>query len=246
MNANNKYSKGYATTGVGMCVCARHGFVQPNAVGDLQKGERYVTSTMSMSIAHLLTTRFSNIDYLFCATYAQASPGVPKVVSYDIACQWMPHLIDRIKALPDHIRVELPVGEVRYAIPKYHFAGHKKKDHAKFSLNYLRGVGRTDGEQIERDWSEFDEAAGCTREMGPGSRHDTLEDHFGWSNWQKLVGLSMYSSMLATVLLIVHRSSYTEETDSCHQGPCEIRSAVCGLQTRPQIVKCRGVDGCNH
>ncbi|KAF7305856.1 CxC2 domain-containing protein [Mycena chlorophos] len=40
--ANTKFSKGYAATGVGMVVCARHEFVLPNAVGDLQKGERRV------------------------------------------------------------------------------------------------------------------------------------------------------------------------------------------------------------
>ena len=36
-------------------------------------------------------------------------------------------------------------------------------------------------------------SAGCTclstREMGPGARQDTLEDHFGSGNWQKTVGL---------------------------------------------------------
>ncbi|KAJ7661213.1 hypothetical protein B0H14DRAFT_2178788, partial [Mycena olivaceomarginata] len=39
--ANTKFSRGYSSTGVGMGVCARHEFVQPNGVGDLQKGERY-------------------------------------------------------------------------------------------------------------------------------------------------------------------------------------------------------------
>jgi hypothetical protein len=39
--ANTKFSRGYSTTGVGMGVCARHEFIQPNGVGDLQKGERY-------------------------------------------------------------------------------------------------------------------------------------------------------------------------------------------------------------
>jgi hypothetical protein len=38
--ANTKFSREYSTTGVGMGVCARHEFVQPNGVGDLQKGER--------------------------------------------------------------------------------------------------------------------------------------------------------------------------------------------------------------
>jgi hypothetical protein len=41
-HVNTKFSRGYVATGVGMGVCVRHDFVQPNSVGDLQKGERYV------------------------------------------------------------------------------------------------------------------------------------------------------------------------------------------------------------
>lgn len=41
-HANSKFSKGYATTGAGIGVCARHEFIQRGGVGDLQKGERYV------------------------------------------------------------------------------------------------------------------------------------------------------------------------------------------------------------
>jgi hypothetical protein len=41
-HANSKFSRGYATTGVGVAMCARHEFIQKNGVGDLQKGERYV------------------------------------------------------------------------------------------------------------------------------------------------------------------------------------------------------------
>lgn len=38
--ANTKYSKGYASTGIALAVCARHEFVMRNGVCDLQKGER--------------------------------------------------------------------------------------------------------------------------------------------------------------------------------------------------------------
>jgi hypothetical protein len=41
--ANSKFSKGYAVTGVAAVVCARHNFVQVNGVGNLQWGERYVS-----------------------------------------------------------------------------------------------------------------------------------------------------------------------------------------------------------
>ena len=42
--ANTKYSKDYTTSGVVACVCARHSLMQKNGVGDLQRGERYVSS----------------------------------------------------------------------------------------------------------------------------------------------------------------------------------------------------------
>jgi hypothetical protein len=42
-HANAKYSSGYRATGVGAVVCARHGLVRKNGLGDLQKGERYLT-----------------------------------------------------------------------------------------------------------------------------------------------------------------------------------------------------------
>ena len=39
-HANTKFHKGYAATGVGAVVCARHEFMLANGVGDLQVGER--------------------------------------------------------------------------------------------------------------------------------------------------------------------------------------------------------------
>jgi hypothetical protein len=38
--ANSKYNKGYATTGVVLCVCGRHEVVEPNSAVDLDKGEK--------------------------------------------------------------------------------------------------------------------------------------------------------------------------------------------------------------
>jgi hypothetical protein len=40
--ANTKNSKGLRVTGVGASICARHGFIRPLGIGDLQKGERCV------------------------------------------------------------------------------------------------------------------------------------------------------------------------------------------------------------
>lgn len=150
--------------------------------------------------------RYCNMDFIFTSalTNQPPSPGQPKhlhpgqqqqylplVVSYDIMCQWVRHLSERIAELPAHIQIELPDSNVRYAIPKYHLNGHKEDNHNQFSLNFMRGVGRTDGEEVERGWSRFDGTAASTREMGPGSREETLEDHFEFNNMDKYFGLGM-------------------------------------------------------
>ena len=116
---------------------------------------------------------------------------VPLVLSYDIICQW---LINRDKrwsadSFPSHLRIDLPTNSVRYVIPKYHFNGHREDDHNRFSLNFMKGVGRTDGEEVERGWAKFNGIAGSTREMGPGSREETLEDHFEFNNVEKYLTL---------------------------------------------------------
>ncbi|KAG1870962.1 hypothetical protein C8R48DRAFT_569320, partial [Suillus tomentosus] len=48
---------------------------------------------------------------------------------------------------------------------------------------------RTDGEAPERGWSNINRVATSTKEMGPGSRRDTLDDHFGDWNWKKVTAL---------------------------------------------------------
>lgn len=53
----------------------------------------------------------------------------------------------------------------------------------------LFGAGMTDAEGIERQWANLGPVATTTREMGPGYRHDTLDDHMGNWNWQKIVRL---------------------------------------------------------
>lgn len=131
------------------------------------------------------------MDYIVASTLAVIQPKGPLVLSYDIACQWDIHLRERIQQFPERLRVELPRENVRAVIPKYHIRGHQELDHSKYSLNLIPGVGLSDGEEIERNWPRHDGTQASIREMGPGSRHDTLEDHFGWANWTKFITLGM-------------------------------------------------------
>ncbi|KAJ7803369.1 hypothetical protein B0H14DRAFT_3091988 [Mycena olivaceomarginata] len=170
--ANTKFSRGYGSTGVALGVCARHEFVLPNSAVDLQKGER-----------------FANMDYLVASLLRHFHPRLFKFFSYDICCQWWKHLIERLKNLPPLVRLTLVLALVRFVIPKLHIYGHKLLCQLFFSLNYMPGAARTDGEGIERPWANIGPVATSTREMGPGARHDTLDDHWSHWNWQKLVGL---------------------------------------------------------
>jgi hypothetical protein len=112
-------------------------------------------------------------------------------ISYDIACQFKVNFFDRMEALPNHLKLPDNVS-TDWGIPKCHCPMHKLPCQAPHSLNFKSGVGRTDGEGIERSWAEMNRVANSTKEMGPGSRHDTLDDHFGHHNWRKYVSLGKF------------------------------------------------------
>ncbi|KAJ7190936.1 hypothetical protein GGX14DRAFT_603100 [Mycena pura] len=170
--ANTKFSRGYATTGVGMGVCARHEFVQPNGVGDLQAGERY-----------------ANMDYIFASLLRHLSPLLRKIVSYNIVCQWRKDLKARLEELPLLVRCNLLLSLFRFVIPKLHIKGHKLLCFLLFSLSLVPGSGQTDAEGIERCWASIGGAAASTKVCGPGARADQLDDHWHHWNWTKLLGL---------------------------------------------------------
>ncbi|KAF7331971.1 CxC2 domain-containing protein [Mycena kentingensis (nom. inval.)] len=175
-HANDKFSRGYAVTGVGMGVCARHEFILPTSVGDLQKGERY-----------------SNMDYIFMAFMRHFMALLWLVVSYDIACQWSKNLRERVANLPPSIRLAaiLKIVELaRFVIPKMHIKGHVLLCQLFFAIGLLPGGGQMDGEGVERPWSMVGGVAASTRASGPGSRADQLDDHWGFWNWAKLLKLA--------------------------------------------------------
>ncbi|KAF7322737.1 hypothetical protein HMN09_00052600 [Mycena chlorophos] len=174
-HANTKFSRGYSVTGVAMCICARHEFVLPNGVGDLQRGERY-----------------ANIDYIFASAMRHISKLLPLVISYDIACQWSKSLRARLLLLPPLVRLQLAAavaGFITFVIPKMHIKGHILLCQLLFSLYLALGAAQTDGEGIERLWSLSGRLSSSTKSSGPGSRSDQLDDYWGFWNWRKKLGL---------------------------------------------------------
>ncbi|KAF9509447.1 hypothetical protein BS47DRAFT_1373513 [Hydnum rufescens UP504] len=110
--------------------------------------------------------------------------------TYDIWCNCHIKLLAHHTVLPPHLQLDLDGDHlIDGAIPKFYKPAHSKCCHITFLLNYLTGVGQTDGEGIEHDWSSVNGAARSTKEMGVGSRHNALDDVWGDTNYCKVIGL---------------------------------------------------------
>ncbi|KAF7980678.1 hypothetical protein HWV62_37111 [Athelia sp. TMB] len=157
----NKFTAGLAATGAGTVDCARHNMKRPHAVGDLQAGES------------LLGTAMLILN-----------------ISYDICCQWGVHLRTRMLKYPEEYWIDLAHVQWTFLVPKFHLPAHVERCQTAFSFNFTRFVGRTDGEAPERGWADINAVATSTQEMGPGSRRDTLDDHFGDWNHRKVVAMA--------------------------------------------------------
>jgi hypothetical protein len=172
-----------------MCICARHEFVLPNGVGDLQKGERSVLTTSFLFLACSRLSSFANTDYIFASTLRHISRLLRLMVSYDIACQWWKHLKERLSNLPPLVRLSIIFSMIRFVIPKMHIKAHTLLCQLFFSLYLALGSGQLDGEGIERLWAMCYAIAASTKMSGPGARADQLDDHWGFWNWMKVIGL---------------------------------------------------------
>jgi hypothetical protein len=131
------------------------------------------------------------MDYFCLATLKHDIPSM-LVISYDIVCQWSVNFVARCVKYPPNPISSNPAMDIKYLVPKFHLPAHVQKCRDNFSFNLTPHVGRTDGEAPERGWSSSNDLAYSTREMGPGSRRDTLDDCFGDMNWSKASRMSTW------------------------------------------------------
>lgn len=147
--------------------------------------------------------RYVNMDLIFCSAMRHYK-GVRKLSVYDIICQWIIYLKERIKQYPEEYQVDLPeVSQLQWAIGKLHWYAHKQEGHSRFSLNWIPYVGRSDGEGIERRWWDIQPIANSVKMMGPGARQGFLNDHWGYANWRKCVSLRMFSTPPSALRLVI-------------------------------------------
>ncbi|KAJ7604088.1 hypothetical protein FB45DRAFT_983874 [Roridomyces roridus] len=169
--ANTRRVKGLRTTGVAGVTCSRHNMWRPNGLGDLQVGER------QCNMDFILVSAILNFS-IFCL-----------IISYDIACQYAIHFWERMEHMPDTLRPKIAPEKIWWKVPNFHLPPHKPRCHGPFSFHWMWGAGMTHGETIEQNWAFSNGAAGSTRLMGPGSRHATLEDIFGFHNYDRLLAM---------------------------------------------------------
>ncbi|KAG6913527.1 hypothetical protein DXG01_006191 [Tephrocybe rancida] len=113
----------------------------------------------------------------------QREPYDAYVLSKASQGDWFKNLFKHEVEWP--LQLQLDTGAtVTPAIPKLHEPAHKEI-HDKLSMNHVVGAGLTDGECIERIWARHNTLGNSMKGMGPGARHDTLDDHFGFWNWLK-------------------------------------------------------------
>ncbi|KAJ7088008.1 hypothetical protein B0H15DRAFT_949821 [Mycena belliarum] len=170
LQKDTRLTTGLRVSGVGGCVCARHECMRPNGLGDLQKGERY-----------------ANMDFIIMSALAGFSLML-LTISYDIGCQWPKNLPARIEKLPKGMRKTLDSVKIQYALPVWHAASHNDECQNQNSLSFKPGVGKSDGEGVERTWSVLNPAAYATKDMGRGNRADSLEGKIDNHNFLKNVG----------------------------------------------------------
>jgi hypothetical protein len=126
------------------------------------------------------------------------------VLSYDIACQWYKNLKTRNTQFPRWMQIPDPLlRSAKYVIPKFHIYGHGNSCQYRFSLNFLKWSARTNGEEPERWWAHINPVSMSTKEMSPGARHDTIDDHAAAWNWRKIVGFGTSLYVISFILMYI-------------------------------------------
>ncbi|KAJ7799721.1 hypothetical protein B0H14DRAFT_3491392 [Mycena olivaceomarginata] len=110
--------------------------------------------------------RFANMDFIVMGALAGFAL-MWLTISYDISCQWKINLAKRNAMMPDDMK--LPLDTIK--------------------LEFQAGVGKSDGEGVERTWAVLNPASYHTKDMGKGNRMDTLEDKIDSHNYLKNLGL---------------------------------------------------------
>ncbi|CCA75643.1 hypothetical protein PIIN_09634 [Serendipita indica DSM 11827] len=150
---------------------------------------------------------YFNSDFAISQIIHRMSGIKDLVLTYDIACQYRRNFQTRFNNLAAFLRLP-PHLRIIFLVPKFHLPAHKEECRYRYSLNYCKKVGRTDGEAIERLWSALNHLSGSTSRMTPGGRMDNLNFHLNYWNWRKTCKMGERVTVLQNTreMLIQHQT----------------------------------------
>lgn len=96
-----------------------------------------------------------------------------------------------MEKMPEHLRLPLADIKLQCALPVWHAGSHEEACQDENSLSFKPGVGKSDGEGVERTWAVLNPVSYHTKDMNPGNREDTLNDKIDNHNFMKNIGQGM-------------------------------------------------------
>ena len=162
-------SKACDRTGLVAIACARHGCYAPNALVDLFRGEQQ-----------------KNVDFAFLQALktTRVDPQQGVMLIYDIVCQYIVHLRERIgEHLPDDLVIDQAIG-------LFHVHGHKDECFFRYAPSFIPGSGIVAGEILESLWSSLNSISPAVRTATLPHRAEMLDDHASDSNHKKMLGMT--------------------------------------------------------
>lgn len=164
-------SKACDVTGIVAIACARHGCFAPNSVANLYRGEQQKNVDWGL-IKAIETT---NVD-----------PRQGVLLIYDIVCQYIVHLRDRVgHLLPADLEIDAAIG-------LFHVHGHKDTCFFRYATSFIPGAGVVAGEILESLWSVLNAVTPAMRTATLAHRAEMMDDHMTDSNHKKSLGMGMF------------------------------------------------------
>jgi hypothetical protein len=164
-------------------------------------------------------------------------------ISYDIACQWEVNLRARNQKLPKEMQLDLDTICIQCGLPVWHASCHEDECQNQNSLSFKPGVGKTDGEGVERTWAVLNPASYHTKDAGKGVREDTLEDKIDNHNFLKNIGEGACIAMDYTMRLIKVRRRAEAQARCGDRGAGPADRGFQGMQSDRRARRAEAVAG---
>ena len=165
-------SKACDITGIVSIACARHGCFAPNATANLFRGEQQ-----------------KNVDWALlqaCQT-THLDPRQGLLLIYDIACQYVIHLQDRIgHLLPRNLIIDAAIG-------LFHVHGHQDTCFFRYATTFIPGAAVVAGEILESLWAVLNAVTPAMRTATLAHRAEIMDDHMTDSNHKKCLAMGEWS-----------------------------------------------------